>query len=187
MADIGTVAASVGASSVVAAGVTGVWARLNERKRQLREQSLIVAGDFAGGAMEVLAQLRYYRPTKHRGHRNEPLHADKDLVRARHEAVSSSLDRLRPMRGRVWMFFPGRSGRETLGDLGPQTTADWGEAVVGRLQRTQIVCEDFWRDCDTDAEKRRAQEGTATMAYRAARDEAWVAIDRFAATAASRV
>jgi hypothetical protein len=187
MADVGTVLVSVGASSVVAAGVTGIIARLNERTRQIRERSLIVAGDFAGGAMEVLAHLRHYRPTKHRGHRNAALHADKDLRQERAEAVNASLDHLRPMRGRVWMFFPGRSSVHELDAVGPQTPADWAESVVAQLQAMQNVCDEFWHRCEQQPAEREERERTATAAYRAARSAAWQAVDQFAMTAAKRV
>lgn len=186
MADFTTVLASVAASSVVAAAVTGVIARFNERRRQLRERSLIVAGDFAGGAMDVLAQLRHYRPTKRRGHRNEILHTDAELLLRRAEAVTSSLDGLRQMRGRVWMFFPGRSSKDTLDRHGPQTTADWAEAVVGRLQSMQNMCEEFWQHCE-QTDNREASEDLATKDYRSARTAAWQAIDQFAVTGAKRV
>lgn len=159
----------------------------NERERQLRERSLIVAGDFAGGAMDVLAHLRHYRPTKYRDHRNEGLHEDAELLRERAKRVSLSLDQLRPMRGRVWMFFPGRSSMAELKDHGPQTTADWAEDVVARLQAMQNVCEEFWRHCQRQPEEREAQELAATEAFRTARTDAWRAVDQFAATAAKRV
>ncbi|MCW2865993.1 MAG: hypothetical protein JWR20_181 [Marmoricola sp.] len=186
MADVSTVIASVAASSAVAAVVTGVIARLNERRRQLRERSLIVAGDFAGGAMDVLAQLRHYRPSKGRGHRNDVLHDDVDLLRRRAGAVTSSLDALRPLRGRVWMFFPGRSTVDTIRSHGPQTIADWAEDVVACLQSMLNVCDKFWRD-SAQTETWEVLEGTATEDYRIARTAAWRAIDQFAVTGAKRV
>ena len=181
------VLALVSASSVLAAMITAVTTQHIERKKQLRERKLIVAGDFAGGAMEVLAHLRNYRPTKHQGHRNEQLHMDAELLRRRAEKVNLSLDELRPMRGPVWLFFPGRSSIEALEHGGSQTTADWAETVVGLLQDMQDICDEFWRSVHETSGEREALERFATERYRAARSKAWEAVNEFAATAAKRV
>ena len=191
MATLTDVIALVLGPAVLAAVIAGIFTVINERKKQFREKQITVAGDVAGDAMSALAQLRHYRPTKRRGHRNEQLHTDVALRKLRADAVDDAIDRLRPLRGRVWLTFPGRSSVEVLETTGPQTTADWADHIVGVLQRMQRVCQDFWTECDTvggtDPESRAKLEFQANEQYRSARTAAWRAINNFTDSALARI
>ena len=182
-----TVLVSIISSTVVAALITGLLSGRNERRKQLRERRMLLAGDFAGEAMNALALIRHFKPTKRGGHRNEDLHDDPALRQQRADAVRVAIDHLRPLRGRVWVTFPGRSARSDIVANGPSTTADWCEQVIATLRRLEEVSSEFWRGCDADPAARPTLEQTATAEYRAARDLAWAAVDGFAESAARRV
>jgi len=94
--------------------------------------------------MAALATLRDIKPTRGTAHRNEKLHHNATLREERIAAAQHAVDQLRPLRGRVWVLFPGRSTPSG----GPSTTADWAEYVVGRLRGTEVVCHQFWAECE---------------------------------------
>lgn len=56
MSVLASVASSVVASSVVAAFISGYFADRTERRKQLREQRISIAGEFAGDTMTALEQ-----------------------------------------------------------------------------------------------------------------------------------
>jgi hypothetical protein len=199
-----TVLLSIATSSAVAAVLSSLLAGRNERRKQLRERKMLLAGDFAGDAMDALARLRLYRPTKGPGDRNEALHENSKLQRERAESVRSAIDRLRPLRGRVWVAFPGRTGDRRPPANGSETTADraeevvqsettadrakkvadWADEVVHMLRLLDDISSDFWTQCALHPEARARLEAKAGIAYSTRRNEAWVAIERFADSAA---
>jgi hypothetical protein len=186
------VALSVAASSVVA-GVTAFLAGSFERQRQLRERRIVVAGDFAGEAMDALAKLRYYKPTKPKNagpHPNERLHVDLELRRQRAEEVEAAIDRLRPLNGRVWVTFPGKSWYESRDEYrkhGPKTTADWAGEVVRFLRDMHEASTAFWTACDKTPALRENHERSCNDKYQDARKAAREAVNEFAESAAKRV
>lgn len=188
-----SVLAAVLASSVVAAVVAGIFSDRTERRKQLRDQRIAVAGDFAGNAMAALAVIRDYKPTTRLGHRNERLHVDSVVREERAQATKDAVDKLRPMRGRVWVLFPGRSESRELAERGPKTTADWAETVVGRLRAVEEVCEEFWSTSaiegrDTGAwSGRAAEEQKFVQRYESAKSASWHAVDGFTDSAARRL
>jgi hypothetical protein len=179
-----TVLVSVATSSVVAAIFSGLFAARNERKKQLLESRRILAGDFAGEAMRALVKLRHYKPTTGPNHRNARLHEDLGLRAERAEAVSDAIDVLRPLRGRVWVTFPGRSSE----DEPPQTTCDWAEEVIAALRDVQKECGRFWKACDRQSpDSRPSLEKAFDAAYDVAKEKAWKDLDKFADSAAKRL
>lgn len=180
-----TLVVSVVTSSTVAAILTGILSGRNERKKQLHESRRVLAGDFGGEAMNALAALRHYKPTTHAGHRNDMLHTDSSLRANRAEAVRDAIDRLRPMRGRVWVTFPGRSSKGGKAADDPHTTADWAEQVILCLRKAEEACNHFWTACEGDPSGRPALESKFEVAYDKAKDAAWSALDEFALSAAN--
>lgn len=171
-------------SSVVTAVVTSVLTGRNEREKQLRERRIVLAGEYAGTAMEALARLRHFKPTTGPGHRNERLHSDDDLRRKRAEEADLAIDRLRPMRGHVWVAFPGRSSVKKWEAVGATTTSDWAERVIGDLRATKSVCDDFWSLCERDPDSRSSLESSYDEMYDQHKVKAWTAVDRFSDCAA---
>jgi sugar phosphate isomerase/epimerase len=175
-------------SSVVAAVVAGYFGDRNDRRKQLRDQRIALAGDFAGGAMAALACLRDFKPTTREGHRNEKLHHDGELRQERATKAKDCVDQLRPLRGRVWVLFPGRSpaGSETA-----RTAADWAEYVIGRLRAVEETCQEFWTACDglTEADKRGRAELEAEYGakYEGYKGWTWAAVDSFTEAVAERI
>jgi hypothetical protein len=139
---VGAVPAAVLTSSVVAAGVAAGLSDRNERRKQLRDKRLALAGDFASDAMAALATLRDFKPTPEPGHRNERLHTDRSLREKRQEAAKVAVDRLRPMWGPIRILFP-----TTRGD--PKNVAGWAQEVVEALRDVEEVCSDFWAACES--------------------------------------
>ncbi|HEY4809652.1 MAG TPA: hypothetical protein VIH71_01220 [Solirubrobacteraceae bacterium] len=180
-----TLVVSVVTSSTVAAILTGILSGRNERKKQLHESRRVLAGDFGGEAMNALAALRHYKPTTRAGHRNDMLHIDSSLRASRAEAVRDAIDRLRPMRGRVWVTFPGRSSKGGEAADDPHTTADWAEHVILCLRKAEEACNRFWTACEGDPSGRPALESKFEVEYDKAKDAAWSALDEFALSAAS--
>lgn len=184
----GPIIAAVLTSSVVSAFVAGFFSDRNDRKKQLRDQRIALAGEFAGGAMAALASLRDYKPTTRVGHRNEKLHHDPKLRDERAAKVKDSVDKLRPLRGRVWILFPGRSpaASET-----PRTVADWAEHVVGRLRGVEDVCNAFWTACDElpgpDHRDRARLETEYQAEYDRLKRWTWLAVSSFTEAVALRV
>jgi sugar phosphate isomerase/epimerase len=181
-----TVLVSVATSSVVAAMFTGLLAGRNERKKQLLESRRLLAGEFAGEAMGALAKLRRYKPTTGPNHRNSKLHALPDLRAERAEAADDAIDRLRPLRGRVWVTFPGRSTVAALSANGPRTTCDHAERVIDALRDLYEICDEFWSKCECEQhpDQLRRREAVFDQTYDAAKRAAWDALDRFADSAA---
>lgn len=138
--------------------------------------------------MAALASLRDYKPTTRVGHRNEKLHHDSILRDERAAKVKDSVDRLRPLRGRVWILFPGRSpaGSET-----PSTAADWAEYVVGRLRAVEDTCNEFWAACGELQEDNSADRANLEAMYQARYDGlkrwTWLAVSSFTEAVAVRV
>lgn len=184
----GPIVAAVLTSSVVAAVVAGFFGDRNDRRKQLRDQRIALAGEFAGGAMAALATLRDYKPTTRSGHRNEKLHHDAKVREERAAKVKDSVDKLRPLRGRVWILFPGRSpaSSET-----PRTVADWAEHVVGRLRAVEDVCNAFWSACDglagVDKRDRESLEAEYQAKYDGLKRWTWLAVSSFTEAVAVRV
>jgi len=179
-------------SSIVAALVTTLMSDRNDRRKQLRDARTAVAGEFAGDAMTALACLLDYRPTDEEGHRNEQLHFDASLRQARANAVDEVVNRLRALRGRLWILFPGRTPHDRDApneDWTAHTTADWADKVVTRVREMQRACEGFWADAaklaaaEGDAEwansKRRRLEEKFNYRYFAAKETAWIAVEEF--------
>ncbi|HYM54648.1 MAG TPA: hypothetical protein VES97_04755 [Solirubrobacteraceae bacterium] len=179
-----TLVVSVATSSTVAAILTGILSGRNERKKQLHESRRVLAGDFGGEAMNALAALRHYKPTTRAGHRNDTLHTDSSLRANRAEAVREAIDRLRPMRGRIWVTFPGRTSKGGQAAHEPRTTADWAEQVILCLRKAEEACERFWTACQDNPSDRPALESKHEVEYDAAKDAAWSALDEFALSAA---
>lgn len=175
---------SLAGSSVVAAVVSGRWARNNARDEQLRREMLEVGGSFAGGAMEALARIRDFKPTKPKPgesrHRNEQLWTDPTLRAARRDRAAAAIDQLRPIRGQVYLIFADRS------DSDEHLPHRAGE-VIAQLRAMLEVSTEFWECCDGDPDRRQELESSADTRYVAARNEAWWAIDRFCAAAADRM
>jgi hypothetical protein len=191
VSSLATFLVSVLGSSIVAAFVTAVMARTSERKRQLREQMLQVAGDFAGNAMEVLALLRHYRPTKPMDpgqvHRNEILHSNPELRATRHDDAAKAIDRLRPQRGRVRLVFATedrgvRAARKAGGGHGP--IAEGADQIVSALRTALEASNAYWEQCDKHPGDRDEYDREGTDRYRAARNDARESIDRFCKDAA---
>jgi sugar phosphate isomerase/epimerase len=182
MSAVATFLASVVTSSAVAATITGLLGDRNERKKQLQARR-VLAGEFAGEAMNALVALRHYKPTNRAGHRNEGLHSSLRLQNARAEAVQDAIDGLRPLRGRVWVTFPGRSTREQLATSGPRTTADWAEHVINSLRDVERTCKHFWTKCGETPLDREALETSFDYQYDASKVGAWRALDGFASSA----
>lgn len=182
-----TVLLSVATSSVVAALVTGLFGGRNERKKQLLESRRLLAGEFAAQAMAAAAALRHFKPTTREGHRNERLHTDASLRESRAEVVGDAIDRLRPLRGRVWVTFPGRSPWPQVGERHPRTTSDWAEEVIASLRAAEKACISFWDQCDREPESRIVLEQELEPAYAAARSHVWDRLDGFADSAAERL
>ncbi len=140
-------------SSAVAAVISGRWSRNNARDEQLRQQMLDVAGSFSGGAMEALARIRDFKPTKRkRGesrHRNEALWTDEALRTSSYESAAAAIDHLRPLRGRVHLIFA--EGPDSQGNLPGQA----GE-VISSLRLMLEISSEFWNCCDDDARKAQA-------------------------------
>ncbi|WP_155763634.1 hypothetical protein [Mycobacterium asiaticum] len=184
----GPIIAAVITSSVVAALVAGFFGDRNERKKQLRDQRIALAGEFAGGAMAALASLRDYKPTTRVGHRNEKLHHDAKIREERGAKVKDAVDRLRPLRGRVWILFPGRS---PAGTERPLTAADWAEHVVGRLRAVEDICNAFWTACGElagdDNRDRANLEAEYQAKYDGLRRWTWLAVSSFTEAVAIRV
>jgi hypothetical protein len=183
-----TVVAAVLTSSVVAAFVAGYFGDRNERRKQLRDRRIALAGDFAGGAMAALACLRDYKPTTRIGHRNEKLHHDAELREKRAEKAKDSVDQLRPLRGRVWLLFPGRS---PAGSEEARTAADWAEYVIGRLRAVEEVCDEFGTACDglTEASNRNRSdlEAEYDAKYDGLKRWTWLAVSNFTDAVANRI
>lgn len=184
---VGAMAASILSSGVVAAIVTAILGGRNEREKQIRETQIKLAGDYAGNAMAALGSLRHYKPTTGTGHRNELLHSDEALRAARSAEVENAIDALRPLRGQVWVRFPGRSGLPELQRRGPQTTSDWAERVIGDLRETKRVCDAFWDSCARDPASRPSHEDNFDREYDVYKGHAWQAIDQFANSASIRI
>jgi sugar phosphate isomerase/epimerase len=179
-----TLVISVATSSTVAAILTGILSGRNERKKLLHESRRVLAGDFGGEAMNALAALRHYKPTTRAGHRNDTLHIDPSLRANRAEAVRDAIDRLRPMRGRIWVTFPGRTGKGGRATRQPHTTADWAEQVIICLRKAEETCNRFWTACEHDPSNRPALESKLEVAYDEAKNATWAALDAFALSAA---
>jgi hypothetical protein len=190
---ISAVVAAVLTSSVVAAVVAGYFGDRNERRKQLRDQRIALAGEFAGDAMAALATLRDIKPTRGTAHRNEKLHHNATLREERIAAAQHAVDRLRPLRGRVWVLFPGRSAPNAA----PSTTADWAEYVVGRLRGTEVVCHQFWAECEAltmvegtqsrDLSSREELEKKYDAEYDRWRGDTWRVVTEFTDSAAKRI
>jgi hypothetical protein len=190
---ISAVVAAVLTSSVVAAVVAGYFGDRNERRKQLRDQRIALAGEFAGDAMAALATLRDIKPTRGTAHRNEKLHRNATLREERIAAAQHAIDRLRPLRGRVWVLFPGRSGHNAA----PSTTADWAEYVVGRLRGTEVACSQFWTECEAltmiegtqsrDPSSREVLEKKYDAEYDWWRADTWRVVTEFTDSAAKRI
>jgi len=155
---------------------------------------MAVAGDYAGDAMDALAKLRYYKPTKRKKdgpHRNERLHADRELRQQRAEEFEAAIDRLRTLTGRVWVTFPGKTWYPTADQYwkhgGPQTTADWAGEVLGRLRDMQEASIGFWTACDENSAARESHEKSYNDRYQAARNAARTAVNTFTESAAKLV
>ncbi len=179
-----TLIVSVLTSSTVAAILTGILSGRNERKKQLHESRRVLAGDFGGEAMNALAALRHYKPTTRAGHRNDTLHTDSSLRANRAEAVRDAIDRLRPMRGRIWVTFPGRTSQGGQAARKPHTTADWAERVIICLRRAEESCNRFWTACEDSPSDRLTLESKHEVEYDKAKNAAWLALDEFALSAA---
>jgi hypothetical protein len=179
-----TLLLSLAGSSVIAAVVSGYWSRNNARDEQLRLEMLDVAGSFAGGAMEALARIRDFKPTKRKAgeshHRNEPLWTDAPLRSSRRDGAAAAIDRLRPIRGQVHLIFADSSG--SRGDL-PKHAG----RVISHLRIMLEVSSEFWDCCDEELDKRYELEAAADKKYAAARDATWRAIDSFCTAAADRM
>jgi len=184
LSDGGTVILSLAGSSAIAAFVSGRFSRSNARDEQLRQQMLDVAGSFSGGAMEALARIRDFKPTKEKSgaarHRNEPLWADKPLRQAREERAEAAIDQLRPLRGRVTLLFGDRR------NAGDETSKRAGDVIVSLRDMLEISSE-FWHCCDDDPQLRRALEAEMDERYALARGKAWGAIYDFCDAAAARM
>jgi hypothetical protein len=179
-----TIAVSVATSSAAAAVLTGLISNRNEVKKQLLEARRNLAGEFAGETMKALVTLRHYKPTNRRGHRNEDLHDNGQLRKERADAALEALDRLRAIRGRVWVTFPGRSTKEQREAAGSKTTADYADKVIDQLRQLETTCKRFWRECDdAKPEERSLLERTYDLAYDKERDKTWKALDTFASLA----
>ncbi len=179
-----TLLLSLVGSSVVAAAVAGYWARNNARDEQLRQQMLDVSGAFAGGAMEALARIRDFKPTKKKAgesrHRNEALWSDKQLRLSREERAATAIDQLRPLRGRVHLLFAGDpNSRDDLAERAGQ--------VITYLREMLEISVEFWHCCDDDPEQRGALEAEADDKFARARAGAWSAVDSFCYAAAERL
>lgn len=184
MSSTTTLIVSVVTSSTVAAILTGILSGRNERKKQLHESRRVLAGDFGGEAMNALAALRHYKPTTHTGHRNDTLHTDASLRANRAEAVREAIDRLRPMRGRIWVTFPGRTSEGGKAARQPRTTADWAERVIVCLRKAEESCSGFWIECADSPGERGTLESRYEFEYDKAKNDAWRALDEFALSAA---
>lgn len=191
-----TFVASVAGSGVIAAILAG----RQEWRKQLREQMLTASADFADGAVEVLAKSRYYRPIDPEAQpdRNEVLFRDRDERERRRQDVADALDRLRPIRGRVRIAFPGAvrsrskedGGRIRLPRFRPRApdVVTYSELVIRNARKMFEISEAFWRDCENQPTARRRElTEEAHSRYQTAQRLAWRSLDRFALETRSRM
>lgn len=175
-----TFLASIVGSSLTAGVIVALMSRTTERKRQLREQMLDASGAFASGAMEALACIRHYKPTKELGgplpHPNTELIVDFELRDERFNAANEAIDRLRPLRGKVHLVFAAASGSED--------EVLWHTESIARQLRAMLeASRDFWSLCDAEPERRIDHEAWADGRYTSARDATKSALDGFCRSA----
>lgn len=186
-----SVISAVVASSVVAAFVSGYFADRTERRKQLREQRISIAGQFAGDTMTALARLRDYKPPTGPEHRNTALRTDAVERASRERESKTAIDKVRPLRGQIWMLFPGRSDAAQRRVQGPLTIADWAEAVVMHLRYTEEHCLEFWSQAakldEHEAAELRRIESIYCARYDHSKSEAWRALDEFTMAVADRL
>ncbi len=185
-----SVLAAVLTSSLVAAVVSGFLADRTERRKQLRDRQIDIAGDYAGAAMTALARLRDFKPPGSISHRNRFLYQADVLLQERRDAVKQAIDDIRALRGRVWILFPGRTSTQKRQTHGPTTASDWAEDVVAHLRRAEEVCDDFWKrvgENNLDPAALSRHESEHRQAYELAKSAAWHALDQFASTASSQL
>jgi hypothetical protein len=177
-----TFLASVVGSSAIAGLLVAGYTRTTERKRQLREEMLETAGNFAGDAMEALARIRDYKPTTADQdgavHRNAALLSDGRLRDDRRIAAEKAVDRLRPLRGRVKLLFA------TAGSNEADEAA--GEIII-QLRAMLKTSAAFWAKCEADPANRAKHELEVEPAYDHARDTTRAEIEKFCSAAAERM
>lgn len=193
------VVAAILTSTVYSAVATGLLADRTERRKQLRDQQITLAADFASAAMIALAALRDYKPTTGSNHRNSALHSDTDLRVDRGAAAQDAINALRPLRGRIWLLFPGRTKvpPHQRGHSGwAQTTTDWAEYSVILLRRVLEVCDEFWSTADEQHKRleskrsytdRAALEKEFNSEYDKWKNGSWDAVSAFTQCASARI
>jgi len=162
---------------------TGLFSGRTERRKQLLESRRVVAGDFCEETMAALAQFRHIKPIKSDAHRNATLRQDMSERTCRIEIAETAVDRVRRLRGRVWLTFPGRSPT----DQSPTTTSDWAEDVIAQLRRVEETCGEFWLLYDKEVTEggRRRLEEQYDQRYDHAKGCAWNSLNSFADAASA--
>ena len=142
---ISAVVAAVLTSSVVAALVAGYFGDRNERRKQLRDQRIALAGEFAGDAMAALATMRDLKPTRGIAHRNEKLSSRRRSEGGAHSGGEAGD---RPAKAAEGEESGSSSPAEALlmhPPLQPQTGLNTSSVASAR---TEVVCHQFWAECD---------------------------------------
>lgn len=89
------------------------------------------------------------------------------------------------------MLFPGRSDAARRSAQGPQTIADWAEAVVMHLRYAEEHCLEFWSQASKLDEQEVAElrliESVYGARYDHSKSEAWLALDQFTMAVAKRL